>query len=299
MEDVDLPRTLPECGELVLRTADPIRKAQLTHRIYSDLKDDKIAIHGIGFAPDWPARPVKPKLVSPKEVPSIGDSDLPRSVFTLHNLAHIELNAIDLAWDTLVRFAPLRLWDDFYIDFAHVADDESRHFCWCEQRMNELGHHYGDQPVHSILWRSAQDSHQDVTARLALVSMGQEARGLDEGPRLASRLLSLKDTSSARLVEQIAHEERAHVAVGLEHFLKILHLLDEDPGVVYRGWIQHLSPFLMSGKFDHGARGEVGLPQSWYDQRHWEGNGMDLEALQALRSRLEAFLNQEEQLTTY
>ena len=27
----------------------------------------------------------------------------------LHNLAHVELNAIDLAWDTVARFAPLKL----------------------------------------------------------------------------------------------------------------------------------------------------------------------------------------------
>lgn len=147
--------------------------------------------------------------------------------------------------------------------------------------------------------------------RLALVSMGQEARGLDEGPRLAARLASMKDRSSARLVERIAQEEKAHVAVGLVHFLQILHLLGEDPGVIYRSWIQHLSPFLMGGKFDHGAREEVGLSRSWqvyeflesltgwfrYDPQEREGESIDLDALHKLRGRLEAFLIQEEEIT--
>lgn len=46
----------------------------------------------------------------------------------LHNLAHVELNAVDLAMDTLARFAHLRLPAQFYLDFLHIADDESRHF---------------------------------------------------------------------------------------------------------------------------------------------------------------------------
>ena len=50
----------------------------------------------------------------------------------VHNIAHIELNAIDLAWDTVARFSSLHpeLPTSFFADFAHVADDESRHLGW-------------------------------------------------------------------------------------------------------------------------------------------------------------------------
>lgn len=60
----------------------------------------------------------------------------------MHNLAHIELNAIDLAWDTVVRFsrASAELDPQFFADFAHVADDESRHCLWCLQRLAEMGY---------------------------------------------------------------------------------------------------------------------------------------------------------------
>ena len=69
----------------------------------------------------------------------------------LHNLAHVELNAVDLAWDTVVRFSPKQahLGEAFYDDFARVADDESRHLAWCLQRLEELGFRWGSEcPLH-------------------------------------------------------------------------------------------------------------------------------------------------------
>lgn len=79
--------------------------------------------------------------VSTKEMPAPKDSGLPLNAYMLHNLAHVELNAINLAWDTVVRFSPQSeiLGRGFFEDFAHVADDESRHFAWCSQRLAELG----------------------------------------------------------------------------------------------------------------------------------------------------------------
>lgn len=79
--------------------------------------------------------------MSPKEIPSHKELGLPLNAYMLHNLAHVELNAIDLAWDTVVRFSTSgdELGDDFFWDFARVADDESRHFSWCSQRLAELG----------------------------------------------------------------------------------------------------------------------------------------------------------------
>ena len=79
--------------------------------------------------------------VTQKEIVTHKEMGVPLNAYMLHNLAHVELNAIDLAWDTVVRFAPLRdmLGDGFFADFARVADDESRHFRWYSQRLAELG----------------------------------------------------------------------------------------------------------------------------------------------------------------
>ncbi len=95
-------------------------------------------------------------------------------MYRLHNLAHIELNAIDLAWDTVVRFSVLELDTQFYTDFAHVADDESRHLLWCVQRLEELGVRYGDMPAHDLLWQGAQAS---AGVRRGLI-VGPVVRGL-------------------------------------------------------------------------------------------------------------------------
>ncbi len=69
-----------------------------------------------------------------------------------------------------MRFAPLNLPAAFYEDFARVADDESRHFGWCLQRLGELGHRYGDMPAHDLLWEGAQRSAFDLSARWVMAS---------------------------------------------------------------------------------------------------------------------------------
>lgn len=68
--------------------------------------------------PSSPGRPPKPQLVAPRSMPSPKTSGLPAAAFMLHNLAHVELNAVDLAWDTVARFSHLGLPDQFYRDFA-------------------------------------------------------------------------------------------------------------------------------------------------------------------------------------
>jgi uncharacterized ferritin-like protein (DUF455 family) len=44
--------------------------------------------------------------------------------------------------------------------------------------------------------------------------MAQEGRGLDAGARLVQKLRSAADHKTAAIVERIAEEEMAHVAVG-------------------------------------------------------------------------------------
>jgi hypothetical protein len=58
---------------------------------------------------------------------------------------------------------------EFFADFARVADDESRHLGWCMQRLEELGHAYGDMGAHNVLWDGAVATSLDLSARLAIV----------------------------------------------------------------------------------------------------------------------------------
>ncbi|GAQ81095.1 hypothetical protein KFL_000700310, partial [Klebsormidium nitens] len=208
-----------------------------------------------------------PQVPPRRRSPPPTRAPLPLNAYMLHNLAHIELNAIDLAWDTLVRFSPLRaqLGEAFFADFAHVADDESRHLGWVLQRLAELGHAYGDMPAHDLLWRDALKTSGDVTARLAVVPMVQEARGLDAGPRLVDRLKEMGDARSALIVDKIAEEELAHVAVGVTWFLHVCRRSGVDPGESFQGLIQQYCQDTLKGPFNHAARAVAGVPRHWYD----------------------------------
>jgi uncharacterized ferritin-like protein (DUF455 family) len=83
-----------------------------------------------------------------------------------------------------------------------VAGEEARHFTTWRDRLVELGSHYGAIPVHEALWGSAFDTRNDLYARLAIVHMVHEARGLGRltqhniGHRIASCLINHVDIVS-------------------------------------------------------------------------------------------------------
>ena len=259
------PASLAEYGRQVLLCPDPFKKAELSHQAWRHYNSGTLPI-GLAEAPLTPARPGKPALLPARQIPTMKQTDLPLNVYTLHNLAHVELNAIDLAWDTVIRFSSLQLPDCFYTDFARIADDESRHLGWCLQRLEELGSYYGCMPAHSLLWDGCALSAGNVQARLAIVPMSQEARGLDAGGRLADRLVGWGDNRSAKIVATIAEEEKAHVGVGVAWFTAFCAAQKSDPGLVFAETLTELCPDLLwGGYFNHDAREEVGLLREWYD----------------------------------
>ncbi|CAH9099192.1 unnamed protein product, partial [Cuscuta epithymum] len=262
---VDSGSSLAEIGAVVLSTPDPLKKSMLSHLGYCRWRENALPI-GVFEPPAKPARPSIPKVVSPKQIPSHKQLGLPLNAYMLHNLAHVELNAIDLAWDTVVRFSPYHelLGDGFFADFAHVADDESRHFAWCSQRLAELGFSYGDMPAHNLLWRECDKTSGDVAARLAAIPLVQEARGLDAGPRLVQKLIGFGDHRTADIVDRIATEEVAHVAVGVYWFLAVCQKMNRPPSTAFKDLLEEYDVEL-KGPFNYLARDEAGIPREWYD----------------------------------
>ncbi|CAN1194715.1 Uncharacterized protein HI_0077 [Linum perenne] len=259
--------SLSELGAIVLSTADPLTKSDLSHRAFSRWRNEARSLPiGRHTPPEFPARPAQPELVSPKEIPAPRDSGLPLNAYMLHNLAHVELNAVDLAWDTVVRFAPFAevLGEGFFDDFAKVADDESRHFAWCSQRLAELGYKYGDMPAHNLLWRECKKSSDNVAARLAVIPLVQEARGLDAGPRLVQKLIGFGDNQTSKIVARIAEEEVAHVAVGVYWFVSVCQKINRAPCSTFKELLKEYNVEL-KGPFNHSARAEAGIPRDWYD----------------------------------
>ena len=124
----DLPSSLCDAATVVLTTAAPTAKARETHRFAAAWRGGAIAEIGSAEPPERPARPARPALLPPRELPRRRIGPAPEGrIALLHAIAHIELNAIDLAWDLIARFGPA-LSRAACDDWVRVADEEARHF---------------------------------------------------------------------------------------------------------------------------------------------------------------------------
>ena len=149
----------------------------------------------------------------------------------VHAIAHIELNAIDLALDAVWRFDGLP--DAFYRDWAGVAREEALHFTLLRDHLRGLGFAYGDFPAHAALWEMAERTRGDVLARIALVPRTLEARGLDASPAVKAKLLGAGDTAGAAIIDRILRDEIGHVAIGNRWFRWLCDARGLDPVETY------------------------------------------------------------------
>lgn len=163
------------------------------------------------LCPEDPARDVD--LLHPKfHPPKKGFSTIEGQARMLHDLASIELQAMELGVRTLVEFpeAP----EGFKEELVAVTVSEAQHLRMCLEGIETLGFKWGDWPVHSALWRSvaAEDTLLD---RILIVHRYLEGSGLDAGDTLIRRLegTSGKD-SIQKIVKQINFEEIGHVNFG-------------------------------------------------------------------------------------
>ena len=133
-----------------------------------------------------PGRPARPTLVHPRDLPRRGFGSIEGRAAFIHAVAHIEFNAIDLAWDAVYRFRGMP--DEYYADWVSVANDEARHFSMLRARLRDIGHDYGDFDAHNGLWEMAEKTAESGLARMALVPRVLEARELDVTPAMIVKL---------------------------------------------------------------------------------------------------------------
>jgi uncharacterized ferritin-like protein (DUF455 family) len=181
----------------------------------------------------------------------------------LHALAHIELNAIDLGWDIVARFAGEGLPRDFLDDWIGVAAEEAGHFDLLAARLADFGARYGDLPAHDGLWESAAATADDLLARLAVVPLDLEARGLDVTPQMAARLERAGDLCSAAILQHIYQQEIGHVAVGLRWFAA-LPGPRPPPEQVFHERVRRCFKGALKPPFNHAARAAAGFPVAYY-----------------------------------
>ncbi|CAE7594597.1 unnamed protein product [Symbiodinium microadriaticum] len=215
-----MPDTLKSLAVNVLQTASPYAKADATRAIAKRWSEGGLAVGESVKVPDRPARPAQPELRLPRDMPRRRLGSEEGRIALLHALAHIELNAIDLACDLIARFPTDdgALPVEFYNDWINVADDEARHFKMLERRLQELGSNYGAHPAHDGLWQAAEETKDDLAARLAIVPLILEARGLDVSPATIEKLNTMGDGSSATILDEIYNDEISHVHCGIIWF---------------------------------------------------------------------------------
>ncbi len=160
--------------------------------------------------------PKKPDLVSPRELTKRGLGQALGRAAMIHAIAHIEFNAINLALDAACRFPNMPR--QYYDDWIKVAQEEAYHFSLVQTHLHSYGYQYGDFPAHQGLWATAEETHYDVLARMALVPRVLEARGLDITPNLLKKFAELGDQRMAEILQIILQDEVGHVAIGNHWF---------------------------------------------------------------------------------
>lgn len=260
----DAPDTLSDAALCVLMEPDPLEKVRLTRIFAFRWRDKAFSAIGEAIAPDHPARPKKPTLLSPRDMPKRSKGGGAGRAAFVHAIAHIECNAIDLAWDMALRFTHEDLPEVFYDDWVGVALDEAEHFHMLNQRLAELGVEYGDLPAHDGLWQAALDTRDDLLARLAVVPMTLEARGLDTAPGAVRDLRRLGDPETAEILEIIFREEVPHVAAGVRWFEHVCRMRENDPIATFRYLLETRYKGTLKPPFNEGLRSAAGMDRAYY-----------------------------------
>ena len=248
----------------VLETAEPLAKARATRALVRGWRRGTLA-HGFGVAmPDTPARPDRPELLPPNLMPRRGRGGSARGRLALiHALAHIEFVAIDLAVDMAGRFGAV-FPRAFIDDWLGVAADEAMHWALLDRRLRALGSGYGAMPAHGGLWEAADGTRAEPLARLAIVPMVLEARGLDVTPATAERFAAAGDQATAAILQRIYTDEIRHVSVGSRWFGWMCAAADVAPGPRWQALVRQHFRGGLKPPFNDSAREAAGLTRDWY-----------------------------------
>lgn len=264
--------TLAQMAVEVLTTADAREKTALGRRHAATWFAARAAGQSlpIGQAtpPLRPSRPAAPPLLPPREVPRRRPGSPQGRIALLHALAHIELNAVDLHWDIIARFADHPMPPGFYDDWVRAADEEANHFNLIADILERMGSFYGALPAHAGMWRAAEDTALDLKGRLAVVPMVLEARGLDVTPGMIEIFRKAaaqgEETGAVAALEVIYAEEVGHVAYGSKWFNWLCGRDGEDPKEVFHALVRHYFHGTLKPPFNVEKRAEAGLPPDFY-----------------------------------
>lgn len=259
------PRSLRAAAVAALLTAEPAAKAAAACALHADFAAGALSLDAHGpDMPRRPARPDRPALLPPAAMPKRGRAGSPRTRFAmLHALAHIELNAIDLAVDMAGRWGPA-MPAAFTADWLRIADEEAQHFGLIAALLAGMGGAYGDLPAHDGLWEAAEATAHDLAARLAIVPQVLEARGLDVTPAMITRFSAAGDMAAVAVLERILADEITHVEAGNRWFRKLCAESVSEPRDRFQDLVRTHFRGPVKPPFNDSARSRAGLTMDWY-----------------------------------
>ena len=258
------PASLLAGAVAILRCPEPAGKIALSHAVAAAWQSGKLPAGERMILPTRPARPDRPLLLPPRVMPrrKAGGGEATR-IALLHAVAHIELNAIDLAWDLVARFAPPG--PGFYDGWVRVADEEATHHGLLAARLAEYGAAYGDLPAHDGLWQAAEATEHDLLARLAIVPLVLEARGLDVTLPMIDSLARAGDQASAEVLRIVYRDEIGHVEIGRHWFELVCRQRGLPPIAAWQDLVRRHYGGLLKPPFNKAARAAAGFDAAFYE----------------------------------
>lgn len=253
-----------EACRAVLLAGDPVAKIQAARRAARDWRLGRLDFAFSTSMPDRPNRPDKPELLPPNKMPKRGKAGSDRArIALIHALTHIEFAAIDLAFDLVGRFG-VAFPTEFTNDWMRVGADEAMHFALLDRRLRSLGSHYGALPAHDGLWEAAEATAHDAMARLAIVPMVLEARGLDVTPATIVRFEEIGDLRTAAILNRIYSDEIRHVSAGTTWFEFVAENMGVNPSTHWKWLVNRYFRGSLKPPFNDSARVAAGLTQDYY-----------------------------------
>ncbi len=267
LENSTIPSHLAEAAVAIVKEADLSAKTQLARQTAKAWFARRLSLHRPGQIqnlPDTPGRPDKPELLAPGKMPKRSTGGEKGRFALLHSLAHIELSAVDMTWDLIARFVTQGMPQLFYDNWVQVGLEEAKHFDLLRRRLDELGGCYGDLPAHAGLWQAAQETQHDLLARLAIVPLVLEARGLDVGPEMIRKLEAAQDQRSADILKIVYRDEKKHVAIGMHWFRFMCQRESRPIEQTFQSLVRRHFRAPIRPPFNEEARLECGMPPTFY-----------------------------------
>ncbi len=175
--------------------------------------------------PSTPARDVEIMNLS-QLPPKAGLSSVAGQARLLHDLASIELQAMELGLRTLAEFkdAPIK----FRSELAQVTFEEGQHLRLCLEALEDLGFEWGSFPTHIGLWQ-AVSSEDSLLDRILIVHRYLEGSGLDASETILRRLSGVRADRALKAVKVIRRDEMSHVQFGSHWYERIAKEQGFDP----------------------------------------------------------------------